>query len=154
EGPAGNVDFNLERCVLRRRSLRQKGPRQNCRDRDQQKTESSVNSALQRPIDEATAEKVSHRADHHQSAIPALFLYVQSSEALVNPQTAGQHLILYDGVCGLCNGFVKFLLPRDPRGVFDFASLQSEFARSVLRKYGKDPKALDVMYAIENYRSP
>ena len=41
-------------------------------------------------------------------------------------------MILFDGVCHLCNGFVQFVLRRDPAGQFDFAPLQSEFARERL----------------------
>ena len=37
-------------------------------------------------------------------------------------------VILFDGVCHLCNGFVQFVLRRDQTGVFDFAPLQSAFA--------------------------
>ena len=42
-------------------------------------------------------------------------------------------MILFDGVCHLCNGFVQFVLRRDPSEVFDFAPLQSDFAR---RRFG------------------
>lgn len=38
-------------------------------------------------------------------------------------------IILYDGVCNLCDSAVRFILPRDPKGQFCFASLQGEFAR-------------------------
>ena len=38
-------------------------------------------------------------------------------------------VILFDGVCHLCNGLVQFVLLRDRGAVFDFAPLQSEFAR-------------------------
>jgi predicted DCC family thiol-disulfide oxidoreductase YuxK len=38
-------------------------------------------------------------------------------------------VILFDGVCHLCNGLVRFVLRRDPAAVFDFAPLQSEFAQ-------------------------
>ena len=38
-------------------------------------------------------------------------------------------VILFDGVCHLCNGMVRFVLRRDAAGVFDFAPLQGEFAR-------------------------
>ena len=41
-------------------------------------------------------------------------------------------VILFDGVCHLCNGFVQFVLPRDPEGHFAFAPLQSDFARERL----------------------
>lgn len=41
-------------------------------------------------------------------------------------------LILFDGVCNLCNGWVRFVVKRDPHGRFRFAALQSEAARDVL----------------------
>jgi predicted DCC family thiol-disulfide oxidoreductase YuxK len=41
-------------------------------------------------------------------------------------------IVFYDGVCGLCDRFVSFVLPRDRRGVFHFAPLQGETARSRL----------------------
>ena len=40
--------------------------------------------------------------------------------------------ILFDGVCNLCNGFVQFVIPRDPTGRFSFASLQSPAAARLL----------------------
>jgi predicted DCC family thiol-disulfide oxidoreductase YuxK len=45
-------------------------------------------------------------------------------------------LILFDGVCNLCNGAVQFVLRRDPRGHFRFASLQSAAGRAALAKVG------------------
>src|SRR5262245_23504186 len=68
-------------------------------------------------------------------------------------QGAGQHLILYDGVCGLCNRLVTEVLPRDPGGVFHFASLQSEVARSLLAARGRNPDILDNMYVVVDYES-
>lgn len=62
-----------------------------------------------------------------------------------------KHLILYDGVCGLCNGLVQFVLPRDRKDRFRFAPLQGDLARTTLRKFGKDPAALDTVYVIENF---
>lgn len=41
-------------------------------------------------------------------------------------------VILFDGVCNLCNGFVNFILERDQKGVFKFASLQSDYAKNLL----------------------
>jgi predicted DCC family thiol-disulfide oxidoreductase YuxK len=66
-------------------------------------------------------------------------------------QEPGRHLILYDGVCGLCNRLVTEILPRDPTGIFHFASLQSERSRSLLMAYGRNPDVLDNMYVFENY---
>src|SRR5262245_34228841 len=68
-------------------------------------------------------------------------------------QSAGSHLILYDGVCGLCNGLVTFVLKHDKTGNFRFASLQSAIGQSVLRQYGRNPEALDTFYVIANYNS-
>ena len=45
-------------------------------------------------------------------------------------------IILYDGVCGLCNSLVQFLLKRDKQGRLRFASLQSDFAAKVLQRHG------------------
>ena len=66
----------------------------------------------------------------------------------------GHHLLLYDGVCGLCNGLNQFVLPRDKRNVFRFASLQSQFARHVLKRYGRDASDLNTFYVVANYGLP
>ena len=44
--------------------------------------------------------------------------------------------ILFDGVCNLCNGFVAFVIARDPHAHFRFAALSSEAAAAVLRDAG------------------
>lgn len=41
-------------------------------------------------------------------------------------------ILLFDGHCNLCSFFVRFVIPRDPRRNFKFASLQSEEARRLL----------------------
>ena len=46
--------------------------------------------------------------------------------------TAEPPIIFFDGVCGLCNWFVDFVLPRDRRQTFRFAPLQGETAREYL----------------------
>jgi predicted DCC family thiol-disulfide oxidoreductase YuxK len=45
------------------------------------------------------------------------------------------NLILFDGVCNLCNGAVQFIIKRDPKNKFRFASLQSEVARTHIRNF-------------------
>ena len=52
------------------------------------------------------------------------------------PLTLGNHVpvILFDGVCNLCNGSVNFIIDRDPDAQFKFASLQSEAARPYIRR--------------------
>jgi predicted DCC family thiol-disulfide oxidoreductase YuxK len=68
--------------------------------------------------------------------------------------TGANPIILYDGVCGLCNGLVQFLLKHDKDGRLRFASLQSDFAEKVLRRHGFDAKDLDTVHVVENYDQP
>ena len=63
-------------------------------------------------------------------------------------------IVLYDGVCGLCNRLVQFLLKRDTHDRLRFASLQSDFAAKVLSRHGIDPKDLDTVHVVENYELP
>lgn len=48
-------------------------------------------------------------------------------------EQAEDPIILFDGVCNLCQGSVRFIIRNDPGAVFRFASLQSEAARRVMR---------------------
>ena len=57
-------------------------------------------------------------------------------------------LVLYDGVCAMCNGIVRFLLARDPEDRFRFAALQSELGREVVRARGGDPDEISTLYVI------
>jgi predicted DCC family thiol-disulfide oxidoreductase YuxK len=66
----------------------------------------------------------------------------------------GALLVLYDGVCGLCNGVVKFLLARDRRDRFRFAALQSELGRRLVRELGGDPDALSTIYVVARAGRP
>lgn len=46
-----------------------------------------------------------------------------------------QPVILFDGVCNLCSGVVQFIIKRDKKGAFRFASLQSDFGNAILQKF-------------------
>lgn len=61
-------------------------------------------------------------------------------------------VVLFDGVCNLCNGSVQFILKRDPQARFRFASLQSEAGRSLLVEHGLDPDALSSVVVVEDGR--
>ena len=63
-------------------------------------------------------------------------------------------IILYDGVCGLCNRVNQFVLRRDPAGTFRFASLQSALAGRILARHGVNPQALDTAYVLVDYELP
>ena len=45
-------------------------------------------------------------------------------------------LVLFDGLCALCDGSVRFLAPRDRTGNLHFAAMQSEAGQEVLRRHG------------------
>jgi predicted DCC family thiol-disulfide oxidoreductase YuxK len=60
--------------------------------------------------------------------------------------------ILFDGVCNLCNGFVRFVIPRDPSARFRFAPLQSAAAASVLRDAGVVAPLPDSMALVQDGR--
>jgi len=60
-------------------------------------------------------------------------------------------IVLYDGVCGLCNRLNQFLLKRDTHDRFRFASLQSNFAADVLKRHGANPEDLDTVYVVIDY---
>jgi predicted DCC family thiol-disulfide oxidoreductase YuxK len=57
-------------------------------------------------------------------------------------------VLLYDGVCGLCNRLVQFALRHDEERVFRFASLQSSFASRVLKQHGVDAAVLTTAYVL------
>ncbi len=67
----------------------------------------------------------------------------------MNPPSA---VILFDGVCTLCDAGVNFILSRDPKAYFRFASLQSEAGRKILKSLGLPAEAMDTMVLVEGDR--
>lgn len=63
-------------------------------------------------------------------------------------------VVFYDGVCGLCNGLVRFLLTRDRHARLRFAPLQGTLARTALGPHGYDPSDLDTVYVIADRDTP
>jgi len=70
------------------------------------------------------------------------------------PESNSKPIVLYDGVCGLCNRLNQFLLKRDPHDRFRFASLQSEFARALLARHGADSRDLNTFYVVIDHGEP
>ena len=60
----------------------------------------------------------------------------------------GHHVVFFDGVCGLCDRTVHFLLKRDRHDRLRFAPLQGETARRVLPPLGGKPEDLDTIYVL------
>jgi len=61
-------------------------------------------------------------------------------------------IVLFDGVCNLCNGSVQLILRHDPAGRFRFASLQSPAGQELLARFGIDPAVLDSVILVEGDR--
>lgn len=64
------------------------------------------------------------------------------------------HVILYDGLCKLCNRMNRFVLRRDKDDRFRFLSLQSEQAAEILARYGRKPEILETVIVIADYQLP
>ena len=77
---------------------------------------------------------------------------VSQTQAPSRPE--GVHLVLYDGVCGLCNRLLQFLLKHDRRGVFSFASLQSATGRAMVARYGGNPDDPGSFHVVADFRAP
>lgn len=59
------------------------------------------------------------------------------------------YILLFDGVCNLCNGAIQFIIRRDPDRKFRFASLQSEAGKALAEERGIDLEQTDSMILIE-----
>lgn len=64
----------------------------------------------------------------------------------------GKKIILFDGVCNLCNGAVVFIIKRDKKDRYRFAALQSDTGREYTAGYRVDTSETDSMVLIENDR--
>jgi predicted DCC family thiol-disulfide oxidoreductase YuxK len=60
-------------------------------------------------------------------------------------------IVLYDGVCGLCNRLVRFVLKNDRNDVFRFASLQSKLAEQILVRHRLRSESLETVYVVLDY---
>ena len=58
-------------------------------------------------------------------------------------------IILFDGVCNLCNGAVQFVIKRDKKNMFRFAALQSEVGKQLISERNIDTDAIDSIILIE-----
>ena len=62
-------------------------------------------------------------------------------------------IVLFDGVCNLCNWLVQFLLKHDKRAVFTFASLQSTPGKRLSEEHSIDRGSIDSFVYIKNGRA-
>lgn len=65
-----------------------------------------------------------------------------------------QHpILLFDGVCNLCNASVQWVIERDPHAKFRFASLQSETGQALLEQYKLPTDELNTVVLIDNEKA-
>lgn len=57
-----------------------------------------------------------------------------------------KHIVFFDGDCGVCNFWVQWILERDNKDQFMFASLQSDFGQQFLSERGLETKIFNTMY--------
>jgi len=62
----------------------------------------------------------------------------------------GKSIILFDGICNLCNSSVNFIIRNDKKEHFLFASLQSDAAKDILLQYQVKKIKFDSILLIEN----
>lgn len=61
-------------------------------------------------------------------------------------------IILFDGVCNLCSGFVVFTIRRDPQAKFKFAPLQSEAGKDIQKEFNMNAKEITSIVLIDGNR--
>ena len=64
-----------------------------------------------------------------------------------------ERVIVFDGVCNWCNGWVNFTLARDPHGKFKFGTLQSEPAQQILKVLGLPTDNFETFLLLERGRA-
>ncbi len=60
-----------------------------------------------------------------------------------------EQIVLFDGVCNFCNASINFVIDHDPKYLFKFAALQSDFAKEKLSKAGLKTEDFDSVVLIE-----
>lgn len=68
----------------------------------------------------------------------------------MEPNLYTNPVILFDGVCNLCNSSVEKIIAADPKKQFRFASLQGSFGQEVLQKFQLPPRELNSFILLEN----
>ena len=61
----------------------------------------------------------------------------------MNQNNSTHPILLFDGVCNLCNASVNFIIDHDAKKQFRFAALQSDFGQAALKKHNIDPQKTD-----------
>ncbi len=63
--------------------------------------------------------------------------------------SSNKKLILFDGVCNLCNGAIQFIIKNDKKDVFRYAALQSDIGKKLVEERNIDTEKIDSILLIE-----
>lgn len=65
-------------------------------------------------------------------------------------RSAKHKIVLFDGVCNLCNGAVNFMIKHDKDDRFRFAALQEEAGKKITSEFDVDTSKVDSIILIDN----
>ncbi len=69
------------------------------------------------------------------------------------PVSTPSLILVFDGQCLLCNGWVRFLLRHDQRGVFRFAAIQGRTGQALLQQAGLQVEGLQTLLLVDGTNS-
>jgi predicted DCC family thiol-disulfide oxidoreductase YuxK len=70
----------------------------------------------------------------------------------INITDLGHPVMLFDGVCNLCNASVQWVLQQDKKGVFRFAALQSETGRQLMESHGMSTEKIETVVLVSGQK--
>jgi len=68
------------------------------------------------------------------------------------PAQQQAHTVVFDGVCKLCNGAVRFIIKRDPQARFNFVRMQSSVGQQLMHNHSINPNNSDSLLLIKSER--
>jgi predicted DCC family thiol-disulfide oxidoreductase YuxK len=71
-------------------------------------------------------------------------------DANITRAAGGAPVMLFDGVCNLCSGWVRFAIDRDPEARLRFAAVQSPLGQAFLARHGLPLDVYDSFYFVED----
>ncbi|KAL4195201.1 hypothetical protein AMTRI_Chr05g72190 [Amborella trichopoda] len=104
---------------------------------------------------------VREKTSRYLTLSPLMAVSSPSSKTVIDWKEATSHLfsddmrpiMLFDGVCNLCNGGVRFVREFDRSGKMRFEALQSESGRKLLQRSGRSPDDISSVVLVEKDRS-
>ncbi len=70
----------------------------------------------------------------------------------INITELGHPVLLFDGVCNLCNASVQWVLQKDKKGVFRFAALQSETGQQLMESHGMSTEKIETVVLVSGQK--